>query len=153
MKCITFRRWYPGANRDVSSWTYPIETDAHKLSLANLIFAEVHGVMKEFICELARLEETCISIACENGQGYYLKQGLQFCLLDDPTDFDDVQTLTFLCSLDAEKIAFANWVIEHKLGDFRDENTAIFITELYVPAVGQTVMVPVAEPAPTEPAE
>ena len=41
--------------------------------------------------------------------------------------------------------AFANWIIEHKLGDFRQENTHVFISELYVPTVGEAVMVPIAE--------
>ena len=44
-----------------------------------------------------------------------------------------------------DKLAFANWVIEHKLGDFCQEDTDVFISELYVPTVGEAVMVPVAE--------
>ena len=55
--------------------------------------------------------------------------------------------MTFFFEIDEEKIAFANWVIEHKLGDFRHENAHIFISEIYMPVVGEAVMVPIAEPA------
>ena len=49
-----------------------------------------------------------------------------------------------------DKLAFANWVIEHKLGDFCQEDTDVFISELYVPTVGEAVMVPVAELVDTD---
>jgi len=150
MKCITFRRWYPGINRGVLSSTYPIEIDAHKLSLADLIHREYE--FKNYVC--GRLEETFVRIACDSGQGYHLKESLQFIQGGyNEDDEEEDKSLTFLFSLDEEKLAFANWVIEHKLGDFRHENAHIFISEMYVPAVGRAVTVPIAEAAPTEPAE
>ena len=150
MKCITFRRWFPGMNRGVLSSTYPIETDAHKLSLAHLIHSEREGEFDNYVC--GRLEETLVSIACDSGQGYHLKRCLQFFQASYDEDDQD-KSMTFLFSLDEEMLAFANWVIEHKLGDFRHENAHIFISEMYVPAVGRAVTVPIAEAAPTESTE
>ena len=153
MKCITFRRWYPGTNRNVLSNTYPIETDAHKLSLAHLIYCEREGEFsRAYVC--GRLDETVVSIACDSEQGYHLKRCLQFFQMTyDEDEEEGDNSLTFFFSSDEEKLAFANWVIEHKLGDFRHDNAHIFISEMYVPAVGRAVTVPIAEPAPIEPAE
>ena len=61
----------------------------------------------------------------------------------DGDEFEN--SLTFPFGTDTEKIAFANWIIEHKLGDFCHENTHVFISELYVPTAGEAVMVPIAE--------
>ena len=142
MKCITFRRWYPGSGREVSSWTYPIETDAHKISLVDLMASEADRMTRDFVCE--RIEQTWISI--KDGECYRLKRCLQFfqCgLSEDEDEFEN--SLTFPIDTDTEKIAFANWIIEHKLGDFRHMNTHVFISEMYLPTVGEAVMVPIAE--------
>ena len=142
MKCITFRRWYPYTNREVSSWTYPIETDAHKISLADLMASEADRMTRDFVYE--RLEQTWASIRC--GDGYQLKRCLQFFLAGyEGSEQEDDISMTFPITTDTEKIAFANWIIEHKLGDFCQMNTHVFISELYVPAVGEAVMVPIAE--------
>ena len=114
MKCITFRRSY--WDRVVSS-TYLIETDAHKLALAHFIMVERKGEFaKEFIC--GRFEHTLLHIACDSGQVYHLKHCVQF--FDDGMFYVDGQdsSLTFPFSSDEERLAFANWVIEHKWGTF-----------------------------------
>ena len=146
MKCITFRRWYPGTSRDINSYTYPIETDADKMLLARLIFIERDGAMKDFVCE--RLEMTYLTVPCADGEGVTIKDILQFFLPshDYVPGREDEQdkSLIFPIETDVEKIAFANWVIEHKLGEFRQDNTHIFISEVYAPAAAQPVMVPIA---------
>ena len=87
-----------------------------------------------------------MSIRCADGEGYHLKRCLQFFQCDLRADEDEFEnSLTFPIGTDTEKIAFAKWVTEHKLGDFRQENTHVFISELYVPTVGEAVMVPIAE--------
>ena len=145
MKCITFRRWYPGTARDHKSWTYPIETDAHKTSLADFIKRETQ-IFNYFVD--GRLETTYMTV-CSDDEEYHVKECLQF-FQEDYDDEGGGNSLTFRIDTDLEKIAFANWVIEHKLGDFCNENTHVFISELYVPTVGEAVMVPVAEPAGTQ---
>ena len=146
MKCITFRRWYPGTARDVLSLTYPIETDAHKISLADLITRD--KTFNEFVDD--RLDTTYMSVILDNAEGYALKECLQL-FKDDYTDYEgDGQSVTFPIGTDTDKIVFANWVIEQKLGDFCNGNTHVFISDLYVPVVGRAVMVLVAEPVSTQ---
>ena len=138
MKCITFLREYQDPRRGRTSFTVPIETNEDKILLANFIASDR---MDMFFSNHVCLEKTYMMA---HGDGGDLKECLQF-LWIDPVSWlayswsihRTFQSLTFAIDTETEKLAFANWVIEHKLGDFRHDDAHIFITELYVPAVGR----------------
>tara|TARA_Y100000389_G_scaffold152858_1_gene152954 strand:+ start:847 stop:1206 length:360 start_codon:yes stop_codon:yes gene_type:complete len=110
---------------------------------------ERKGVWKHFV--RGRLDETFFNIRCDadddmddDHDTYALKRALQF-YQQAFLESEEEKSLTFCIDTDEEKLMFANWVIEEKLGDFRQENTHIFISELHVSTVGQLVNVPIAE--------
>lgn len=126
MKCTTFRRWF--SSREALSMTHANETDTERVQLAELM---AKGEFADFIC--GRLEETLLYRAepeRHGESGYYTsKRCLQF--VQDPDDYDGhYRSLTFLFSLSHEKVAFANWVVEHKLGDFRHVDASVFATDI-----------------------
>ena len=147
MNHITFRRWFPGQpNRDIESCTFQIETNDDKINLVTFIEQEASGLMEKFIC--GRIEVTTIFNVPYPPGGFQMKRALQLyqmCETDDKDDEFGENSLTFYISTDAEKLAFAEWVIKDKFGDFCHCNTAIFITRLHDPVIGQLLMVPIAE--------
>ena len=142
MRCITFRRWFPGQDRDPESFTYPMETDADKILLSQSIVQGCDGDMSFFVED--RMETTNF-IVKTGDRMVYRKRCVQFYQYDYHED--DYCACTFPIETDSEKIAFAEWVIEHKFAEFRQANTDIFTSQIHLaPAVnGQPVLAPVAE--------
>ena len=60
----------------------------------------------------------------------------QMCAADDGNIEIVENSLTFYISTDAEKLAFAEWVIKESFGDFLHDNAYIFISHLHVPVIG-----------------
>ena len=145
MKCITFRRWFPGTGRPIKSWTLPIETEAHKICLAKFFYEE-QDLATNFIA--GRLDKTVISMPNGNDGEMMLKYCLQIYqepFYEEGNEDEEGQSIIFAMDTDYDKITFANWVIQHHLGDFQQCNTHVFISEYYVPAEALRVSVPLAE--------
>ena len=95
-----------------------------------------------------RVDKTMVSMPNDSGDGLMLKNCLQFfqdSFYYDVDDEEEDKSIIFPMSTDTEKIVFANWLIEQRLGDFCQCDTYVFISEMYVPANGQILSVPVAE--------
>ena len=147
MQALTFRRWFPYGPKKNSpdvSWTFPIDTTAQKILLAEFVLRE-KAVMSNFV--EGRMDSTNVLVEAGDDASLHVKDALQFFLegYNDDGELDDGQdaSLTFLLSTPAEKLAFADWLIEHKLGDFRQENTHVFVGQMHATAVGKSVLVPV----------
>ena len=147
MKHITFRRRFPRQpDREISSATFQVETNDDKMNLVKLIVDERDGLMKDFIC--GRIDVTTIFNVPYPPGGFQLKRALQLhqmCAADDGNIEIVENSLTFYISTDAEKLAFAEWVIKESFGDFLHDNAYIFISHLHVPVIGQPLMVPIAQ--------
>ena len=146
MKHITFRRCFPGQPKQDKSATFQVETNDDKMNLVKLIVDERIGLMKDFIC--GRIELTTIFNVPYPPGGFQLKRALQLYQICEPDDEDDEygeNCLTFYISTDAEKLAFAEWVIKESFGNFCNRYAMSFISHLHVSVIGQPLMVPIAE--------
>ena len=72
-----------------------------------------------------RVEKTLVVNQCGANNHMQHKSALQFFVKAMEDDMED-KSMTFPIESGVEKIAFANWLIEEKLGKFRDENTHVF---------------------------
>ena len=77
--------------------------------------------------------------------GFQLKQALHLYQSEDANEDHEEKSMMFYISTDAEKLAFAEWVIKESFGDFLHDNAYIFISHLHVPVIGQPLMVPIAQ--------
>ena len=111
-------------------------------------FYEEQDVVDTFIA--GRLDKTVVSMPNDNGNDgeMMLKHCLQIYQIafdEEGNEDEEGQAIIFPMDTDYDKITFANWVIEHHLGDFCQCNTHVFISEYYSPAEATCVSVPVAE--------
>ena len=120
MQTLTFRRWFPsGARKDHPdvSFTFPVDTNAQKIVLAEFVLREP-GTMCDFV--ESRMERTTVLVEAADGEALHVKDALQFFVegYDDDGNPDETleSALCFLLSTPAEKVAFADWLVEHKLG-------------------------------------
>ena len=128
--CITFRRWFPDTDQDIVTYTFPIDTDEQKVLLAEH-FIDHGDIAKNFIN--GRMEKTVLAFkrGLDDMCGYYAAvQFFQSAFVEGSAEPEN-KSMTFPFNNNIEKIAFANWLIEKKLGDFRDENTHIFVSVLH----------------------
>ena len=120
MQCITFRRWHGTMN---TSFTFPIETNEQKIQLTNWFLVH-HGDMVQEMTT-GRVETTLV-VTCDAKNHVQHKAALQF--FEEGVE-DNIMTIP--CETAVEKIAFANWLIEDKLGKYCHGNTHIFTSLLH----------------------
>ena len=145
MKHITFRRWFPGQPKQDESATFQIETNDDKMNLVEFIVNESDRYMKHFICG-EMIATTIFNVPNPGGSSIFqLKDALHLLQSEYDNEDHEEKSMIFYISTDTEKLAFAEWVIEEKFGDFCHDNTIIVIGDLHVPVIGQPLMVPIAE--------
>jgi hypothetical protein len=134
MQCITFRRFFPSERiRRTESCTFPIETDAHRTALVDFIIDRLKSddSFEKFID--GRLDVTWLWIRLNDK--CYSKRCVQIWQGDFLAQSEEDKSITFCIDNITEKLAFANFVIENKLGDFRGKNTQIYVSDLHEPNV------------------
>ena len=74
-----------------------------------------------------RVEKTLVVSQCGANNHMQHKSALQFFVKAMEDDMED-KSMTFPIESGVEKMAFAQWLIEEKLGEFCDEHTSVFFT-------------------------
>ena len=143
MKHITFRRWFPGQPKPDKSATFQVETNDDKINMVKFIVDEIDGIMLDFI--YGEIMPTTIFNFPYLPGGFQLKQALHLYQSEYANEDHEEKSMMFYISTEAEQLAFAEWVIKEKFGDFCHDNTMIVIGHLHVPVIGQPLMVPIAE--------
>ena len=139
-RCICFRRRYPNSNDRVDLFSFPIETEDHKLQFAQFMW-DNHDKMKCFF-------KAQIDQAIHHEYDHYANvltttPMLSFRLMEDyfmDDELDESDNSMLFPFTQEGRLAFANWAIETEFENFVNDYSFVFFSNAYEVARAHSVV-------------